>query len=92
MLEDDRRLWSSAGSDELREIALPSPGDDGHPSLAPMRLWAHEIIDAIRTGRPCSPSFEDGLRCQTVMDAMYRSHGAGGGWVPVEPGVAEEPS
>jgi predicted dehydrogenase len=40
------------------------------------------FLEAIRTGRPASPSFEDGLRAQAVLDAVADSV-AHGGWVDV---------
>ena len=42
-----------------------------------------EFIDAIRAGRPCSPSFADGARVQAVMDAIVASE-RGQRWVDVE--------
>jgi predicted dehydrogenase len=34
---------------------------------------AWEFYDAIRSGRPATPSFHDGARAQAVMDAAVRS-------------------
>jgi predicted dehydrogenase len=34
---------------------------------------AFEFISAIREGRPCRPSFKDGVRAQAVMDAIVES-------------------
>jgi len=41
-----------------------------------------EFIDAITSGRPATPSFADGARCQAVMDAAVRSD-AERAWVDV---------
>lgn len=34
---------------------------------------AFEFVDAIRSQRPCVPSFHEGVRTQAVMDAAVRS-------------------
>jgi len=43
------------------------------PSLAFRENQMYEFIDAIRTGRDCSPSFLDGARVIAVVDAVLRS-------------------
>ncbi|ANE46164.1 dehydrogenase [Paenibacillus swuensis] len=42
-----------------------------------------ELLEAIKTDRPCSPNFTDGLRCQQVLDAVEKSI-ASRQWVRVE--------
>jgi predicted dehydrogenase len=40
----------------------------------------HDLLEAVATGTDPSPSFEDGLRVQLVLDAVERSAAAGGAW------------
>ena len=61
-------------------------GDDqsdiiGRALIAP--LVAH-LLEGIRTGTTPSPSFEDGMRAQAVLDATLEA-AARGGWVEVLP-------
>jgi len=43
------------------------------PSLAFRENQMYEFIDAVRTGRDCSPNFADGARVVAVVDAVLRS-------------------
>jgi len=45
------------------------------------------LLDGIRTGQSPSPSFEDGFRCQAVLDAVERSVGERSWATPIEAGV-----
>jgi predicted dehydrogenase len=58
---------------EFRKI----PGSPRDPDADPFQAFRYdqdyEFIDAIHAGRPCEPSFVDGLRAQEVMDAIARS-------------------
>ena len=45
-----------------------------------------EFVAAIREGRPCRPSFQDGVRVQAVMEAALASERAGG-WATVPSAV-----
>jgi predicted dehydrogenase len=47
-------------------------------------MWAREVIAAIQAGKQLAPSFEDGLRCQAVVDAAHRSHAESSRWIQVE--------
>jgi len=82
---DDRELEVARSDGRWERVALeaPAPGD-AHPSRGPLGAWAREVIAAIRAGKQVAPSFEDGVRCQAVVDAAHRSHAHSGGWVPVE--------
>ncbi|WP_203981269.1 Gfo/Idh/MocA family protein [Planosporangium flavigriseum] len=42
-----------------------------------------DLIEAVAVGADPSPSFEEALQVQLVLDAVERSAGAGSGWVPV---------
>jgi predicted dehydrogenase len=93
MLREHPRWWSgelrAAGPGAmLQPIPLdPAPAISdrdpmdviGKALVAPL---VTRFLEAIRTGRPASPSFEDGLRAQAVLDAVGESV-AHGGWVDV---------
>jgi predicted dehydrogenase len=64
-LEVPREFWSWPGS--RRDPAV------GDPLVTFRYDQAWEFVDAIRSGRPCVPSFHDGARAQAVMDAAVRS-------------------
>ena len=61
-----RILGARAGDAALRPIEIPADL---------VREWRAEadFIDAIRTGSPVSPDFEEGLRYMEVTEAVYRS-------------------
>jgi len=64
---------------------LTWPGSPRDPSVGdPLVTFrydqAFEFIDAIRQERPCSPSFHDGARAQTIMEAALLA-GREGRWV-----------
>ena len=71
------------GGPGLQTIEVPrefhtwpgSPRDPGQgdPLVTFRYDQAWEFIDAIRSQRPCSPSFHDGAEAQKVMDAAVRS-------------------
>jgi predicted dehydrogenase len=58
---------------EFRKI----PGSPRDPDANPYQAFRYdqdfEFIEAIHAGRPCVPSFVDGLRAQIVMEAIIRS-------------------
>jgi predicted dehydrogenase len=60
-----REFWTWPGS--------PRDPGAGDPLVTFRYDQAWEFIDAIRSGRPCVPSFHDGLRMQAVIDAALRS-------------------
>ena len=72
-----------AGGPGLETMTIPeefwrwpgSPRDPhrGDPLVTFRYDQAWEFIDAIRSQRPCMPSFHDGARAQSVMDAALRS-------------------
>ncbi len=75
--------WGKAGGPGLETITIPrefftwpgSPRDPGagDPLITFRYDQAFEFIDAIRSGRPCTPSFHDGVQAQVVMEAAVRS-------------------
>lgn len=72
-----------AGGAGLEIITIPKeyrvwPGSPRDPSVSdPLVTFrydqAWEFVDAIRSQRPCVPTFHDGARAQAVMDAAVRS-------------------
>ena len=42
----------------------------GDPHLVPMQRWAEVVRDAVRDGKPVTPSFADGLACRRVLDRL----------------------
>jgi predicted dehydrogenase len=60
-----REFWTWPGS--------PRDPQAGDPLVTFRYDQAWEFVDAIRSGRPCTPSFDDGARVQAVMDAAVQS-------------------
>jgi predicted dehydrogenase len=81
-LEHPHRVLGAARGGRLEEIAVPAPwltltGQAPDPAVDPQQAfrWDQdlEFVSAIREGRPCVPSFHDGVRVQAVMDAILAS-------------------
>ena len=80
------------GGAALRRMPVPEaflrwPGSTRDPKEGdPLVTFRYdqnaEFVDAIRQGRPCRPSFEDGVRVQAVMEAALAS-ARDGGWAEV---------
>jgi predicted dehydrogenase len=76
-------LHGKLGGPGLAPLAVPrefwtwpgSPRDPGvgDPLVAFRYDQAFEFVDAIRSQRPCVPSFHEGVAAQTVMDGALRS-------------------
>ena len=64
-IEIPREFWKLPGSP--RDIGA------GDPLVTFRYDQAWEFVDAIRSSRPCSPSFHDGARALAVMDAAVKS-------------------
>ncbi len=62
--------------------STPRDPSQGDPTTAFRYDEDAEFIQAIVEGRPCSPSFYDGMRCQAVVDAVLRS-ASEGRWIDV---------
>jgi predicted dehydrogenase len=84
-------LEAAAGSGGFAPVKVPiglprsvGEGDQvevtGKATIGPL---LKRFLAAIRKGEPASPSFEDGMRAQAVLDAVAAS-ASGGGWVSVE--------
>jgi predicted dehydrogenase len=85
LILDDRELHVGQIEGGWKHVELEAqPAAGAHPSRGPLGAWAREVITAIQAGNQAAPSFEDGLRCQAVVDAAHRSHAQSGSWIPVE--------
>lgn len=85
LILDDRELHIGGADGGWEQMGLEAPpSGDPHPSRGPLGAWAREVIAAIQAGKQLAPSFEDGVRCQAVVDASHRSHAQAGRWVAVE--------
>ncbi|MGH7246644.1 MAG: Gfo/Idh/MocA family protein, partial [Pseudomonadota bacterium] len=96
-LEDMSRLWyfDSRESKHIQGWRKIPVWDEMHPY---MKNWwvpgcaigyehtfsnqAADLMDAVATGRPMQPDFDDGLKCQLVLDAVLEASGTGR-WVDV---------
>jgi predicted dehydrogenase len=67
----------------LKVSGSPRDVHGGDPVIAFRWDQNFEFIDAIVNNRPASPSFEDGVRCQAVMEAAVESD-AQGKWMDVK--------
>lgn len=91
----DELQLGRAGGEGLEIITIPNeyrtwPGSPRDPSVGnPLVTFrydqAWEFVDAIRSQRPCVPTFHDGARAQAVMDAAVRSAEMSQ-WVKLEEG------
>jgi len=85
--EGELRQTSGGGLEPVapRTAAPPLVGDSDQLDVTGRALIAPLVADllaGIRTGTTPSPSFEDGLRAQAVLDATLES-AARGGWVEI---------
>jgi predicted dehydrogenase len=95
-LGDPHRLQMGRQGGALEPVDVPeeflklegSPRDvkSGDPLQGFRYDQSFEFISAIRQGRPCSPSFKDGVLAQAVMDAIIESAREDRG-VPVRAGL-----
>jgi predicted dehydrogenase len=87
MLRADGVLVGARRDEELRELPIPARlqpeiPEFTHPSANPTYLLAKSWIHSIRTGAPATPSFEDGVKVQEVLDGVVRSTQLGR-WIEV---------
>jgi predicted dehydrogenase len=74
-LKVPKEFWTWPGS--------PRDPEQGDPLVAFRYDQAFEFVDAIRSGRPATPSFHEGAATQVVMDAALES-AASGRWIDLE--------
>jgi predicted dehydrogenase len=94
---NELRLYESsapAGEQGFRRILVTEPE---HPYMAAWWPTGHligyehtfshqvkDLVDAITSGTDPSPSFEDGLHVQRVLDAVERSAADGSSWTTID--------
>jgi len=79
------RLLGARRREPLAELPIPgrlTSGDDefDHPLIQPTIMLMREWARAIRTNVKTSPSFDDGVKIQEILDAVHRSS-VQGRWV-----------
>lgn len=74
VMEGDR-LWAARPGGSLGEVELDRPAAPGLDSRGDVLHWLfyRRILEAIESGNPLRPDFEDGLREQEVVDAARRA-------------------
>jgi predicted dehydrogenase len=87
-LGDDHLYGATSGETQL----LPIPVSESKPAVnldlldphyIPFSHWMKLIAESVPRGIQLTPSFEDGLRCQQVLDGA-RESAAKGKWVEIE--------
>jgi predicted dehydrogenase len=81
------KLWHARRhAAALERIGIDDPLDAQFPDgrIAPVSRLASRFLDAIERGGQPSPSLQDGVRVQELIEAARRSH-ASGCWVDVAP-------
>lgn len=78
IVASDGRLLGARRREPLSELPIPEhllvdDGDFDHPLIQPTILLMREWAKAIRTGARVSPSFEDGVKIQEILDGVQRS-------------------
>lgn len=73
MHEPDQLVGTRAGGQIQSLLEVGEPPTARERTLAPFRELAEGWIHAIRSGEEASPSFEDGVKVQEVLDAVGRS-------------------
>jgi len=73
----------------LERVPVTDPIDAQFPDgrIAPVSRLAKQFFDAIESGGTATPSFAEGYRVQTMIDAARRSHSQGQ-WIDVTPEAA----
>jgi predicted dehydrogenase len=72
------RLLGARRHEPLSELPIPerltvNDGEFDHPQIQPTILLTREWARAIRTGQRLSPSFDDGVKIQEILDGVQRS-------------------
>jgi predicted dehydrogenase len=93
MLDGSGKLWGGHGADaHLLELEIPEAlKPEGAGLIGPFKLLLARLVDGVRRmdagealdgAAAISPSFEDGLKVQRVLDGV-RASSAGSGWIQV---------
>jgi len=72
-ITNDRSIVLRRTDGTKEEIELE--GRTGDPHAGALGRWAHVVADAVTSGQQVTPSFEDGLACRRVLDAMLAGWG-----------------
>jgi predicted dehydrogenase len=79
-------LAAKRGDKQLRELPIPERlrriADDRDTRLAAFRILAQRFRQGISEGNSPEPNFNDGYRCQQVIDAVMES-GQSGRWIEI---------
>ena len=74
-------LGARRGDAALAELAIPSRlepfADARDDRLMGFRLLTRAFVDGVRSGASPAPNFEDGFRCQQILDAVRESAASG---------------
>ena len=65
---NDRRIVVRGADGTKEEIELAARTGDPHAGA--LGAWAHAVAEAVAEGRQITPSFDDGLACARVLDAL----------------------
>ena len=69
------------GDPSLGDLPIPSRleplTDERDDRLMPFRLLVREFLSGIRSGTSPAPNFDDGYRCQQILDAVRESSASG---------------
>jgi predicted dehydrogenase len=87
VIEEARRFGRRGAKGAFEELAIPADLDlaatPEAPLLAPFRVMAAKLRDAIRDGAPVGPTFAEGVEIQKVLDTARLSDQMGN-WLPIE--------
>ena len=87
VIETMKRIGRRSEAGGLEELAIPAELDlaptPEAPLLAPFRVMASRLRDAIREGTLLGPTFADAVEIQKVLDTARLSDQKGC-WVPIE--------
>jgi predicted dehydrogenase len=72
-ITNDRRIVLRRRDGSKEEVELPRQTGDQHAGA--LGAWARVVADAVASGRQITPSFEDGLVCRRILDAMQSDVG-----------------
>lgn len=83
------KLWHGdreSGTHKLVDCGEAGGEMDRDGRVTAVARMATKFLDWMETGKPCRPSFQEGLRVQQLLDAAFRSNQSGS-WVEVGPEV-----
>ncbi len=72
-ITNDQRIVLRRSDGTRDEVELE--GRTGDPHAGALGVWAHVVADAVASGHQVAPSFDDGLACRRMLDAMLAGWG-----------------